>query len=71
MIEVTKTLAPQEYMVKLKNETKKLQIVPQIASTLRKNLVFWKPHEDNSTQIKGFLKRHAFLMQISYNDLET
>ena len=66
MIEVTKTLAPQEYMVKRRNETKKVQIVPQIASTLRKNLIFWGQHEDNNTQIKGFLKRHllAFSMQI-------
>ena len=58
MIEVTKTLAPQEYMVKRRNETKKVQIVPQIASTLRKDLVFWEQHNDNNTQSKGFLKRH-------------
>ena len=47
MFEVTKTLAVQDYIVGRGNETRKVQIVPQLASTLRKDLVFWEQMDDD------------------------
>ena len=45
MIEVTNLLATKQYMVKRENETYKVQVVPQMVSTLRKELTFWGYYE--------------------------
>ena len=45
MIEVTNLLATKQYMVKRENETYKVQVVPQMVSTLRKELTFWSDYE--------------------------
>ena len=45
MIEVTNLLATKQYMVKRENETNKVQVVPQMVSTLRKELTFWGDYE--------------------------
>ena len=45
MIEVTNLLATKQYMVKRENETYKVQVVPQMVSTLRKELTFWGDYE--------------------------
>ena len=45
MIEVTNLLATKQYMVKRENETNKVQVVPQMVSTLRKELTFWSDYE--------------------------
>lgn len=41
MTEVTKTLASNKYDVIRNGETTKVQIVPQMVSTLRLELSFW------------------------------
>ena len=45
MIEVTNLLATKQYIVKRENETNKVQVVPQMVSTLRKELTFWGDYE--------------------------
>ena len=42
MIEVTKTLADKQYQVKRGAEIIKVQIVPQLLSSLRLDLKFWQ-----------------------------
>ena len=42
MITVTKELVKEKYNAIFDRETVKFQIVPQISSSLRKNLVFWQ-----------------------------
>ena len=41
MMAVTKSLSPDVRQVRMGSETEKLQVVPQIVSTLRLDLVFW------------------------------
>lgn len=41
MIAVTKSLALQEYTVIRSGQTHQVQIVPQITSSLRLELIFW------------------------------
>ena len=41
MMEVTNFLATRQYIVRRGDETHKVKVVPQIASTLRKELTFW------------------------------
>ena len=45
MIEVTNLLAMKQYIVRRGDETHNVQIVPQFASTLRKQLTFWDNYE--------------------------
>ena len=42
MKEVVKTLAPETYEVMRGEETTMVQIVPQIVSSLRKDLTLWE-----------------------------
>ena len=41
MMAVTKSLSPDVHQVIRDDQTEKIQVVPQIVSTLRLDLVFW------------------------------
>ena len=41
MMAVTKSLSSDVHPVRIDGETEKVQIVPQIVSTLRFDLIFW------------------------------
>lgn len=45
MIEVTNLLSIKEYIIRRGDETHTVQVVPQIASSLRKQLTFWDNYE--------------------------
>ena len=50
MMEVTNSVSTQEYLKKRDRETVKIQFIPQIVSTLRRELIFW---EDQPIQLDG------------------
>ena len=50
MKEVTKFLSSDEHEIEEDGETKKIQFVPQIVSTLRLDLVFWSNLLSDSQQ---------------------
>lgn len=55
MLTISKRLADDTFEVFMDGETKSIKIVPQISSTLRRNLVFWQTEEaDDEGSMKIF-----------------
>ena len=52
---VTKSLSPDVHQVRNNGQTEKLQVVPQIVSTLRLDLVFWS---NLLSESQGDLKKY-------------
>ena len=55
MMAVTKSLSSGVHQVTMNDETENIQFVPQIVSTLRLDLVFWRKTEGGSQIL--FLKK--------------
>ena len=47
MMSISKSLADENFFVVIDGETKSYKIVPQMSSTLRKNLVFWQTEKND------------------------
>ena len=61
MMEVTKTLADKQYQVLRGGETIKVQIVPQLLSSLRLDLKFWQKYPGLSCA--SSLVRHKYIKE--------
>ena len=60
MKEITNTLAKKKYIVLRTDETKTMQIVPQIVSTLRLELTFWDDSAGYLRKLKIEFNKYLF-----------
>ena len=49
MMEITENLSEETFKVLINGETQTLKLVPQIASSLRMDLIFWQTYPDQSS----------------------
>ena len=54
MMSISKSLADEKFFVVMDGETKSYRIVPQMSSTLRKNLVFWQTEKNDDEDFSKY-----------------